>query len=87
MRTDGRFLKEEAVNGETLEKARALNAIAQERGQTLAQMALAWIMRDGDITSVLIGASRPSQIVDNVGMLERMDFTKEELKRIEKIIG
>lgn len=87
VRTDGRFLKEEAINGETLEKVRALNAIAQERGQSLAQMALAWIMRDGDITSVLIGASRPSQIVDNVGMLERMDFTKEELKRIEKIIG
>ncbi len=87
VRTDGRFLKEEAVNGETLEKARALNAIAKERGQTLAQMALAWIMRDGDITSVLIGASRPAQIVDNVGMLEHMSFTKEELKRIEKIIG
>lgn len=87
VRTDGRFLKEEAVNGETLEKVRALNAIAKERGQTLAQMALAWIMRDGDITSVLIGASRPSQIVDNVGMLEHMDFTKEELKQIEKIIG
>lgn len=87
VRTDGRFLKEEAVNGETLEKVRALNAIAQERGQTLAQMALAWIMRDGDITSVLIGASRASQIVDNVGMLEHMDFTKEELKQIEKIIG
>lgn len=87
VRTDGRFLKEEAVNDETLEKVRALNAIAQDRGQTLAQMALAWIMRDGDITSVLIGASRASQIEDNVGMLEHMDFTKEELKQIEKIIG
>lgn len=87
VRTDGRFLKEEAINEETLEKVRALNAIAQERGQSLAQMALAWILRDGDITSVLVGASCPEQIVDNVGMLDNMTFTKEELKRIERVIG
>ena len=49
-------------------------------------MALAWILRDGDITSVLIGASGPAQIVDNVGMLEHMEFSQEERERIEKIL-
>ncbi len=87
IRTDGRFLKEEAVADETLEKVRTLNAVAAERGQSLAQMALAWILRDGDITSVLIGASRPSQITDNVGMLDNMQFNKDELERIEQILN
>ncbi len=87
IRTDGRFLKEEAVADETLEKVRTLNAVAAERGQSLAQMALAWILRDGDITSVLIGASRPSQITDNVGMLDNMQFKKDELERIEQILN
>lgn len=66
---------------------RALHAVAQERGQTLAQMALAWILRDGDITSVLIGASKPAQIVDNVGMLGNTDFSREELERIDRILA
>ena len=66
---------------------RALNAVAAERGQSLAQMALAWILRDGDITSVLIGASRPSQITDNVGMLGNMRFEKDEIGRIEQILN
>ena len=87
IRTDGRFLKEDAITDETLEKVRALNAVAAERGQSLAQMALAWILRDGDITSVLIGASRPSQITDNVGMLGNMRFEKDELGRIEQILN
>ena len=87
IRTDGRFLKEDAITDETLEKVRALNAVAAERGQSLAQMALAWILRDGDITSVLIGASRPSQITDNVGMLDNMQFKKDELERIEQILN
>lgn len=86
IRTDGRFLKEEAVNQETLAKVQELNAIARERGQSLAQMALAWILRDGDITSVLIGASKPSQILDNLGMMENTSFSKEELERIEQIV-
>lgn len=85
VRTDGRFLKESSVNEETIAKARALDAIAKERGQTLAQMALSWIMRDGDITSVLIGASKPSQIVDNVGMLRNTTFSEEERRRIDEI--
>lgn len=86
IRTDGRFLKEDAVNEETLKKVRALNDLARERGQSLAQMALAWILRDGDITSVLIGASRPAQILDNAGMLHNMEFSQGERERIEKIL-
>ena len=87
VKTDGRFLKEEAITDETLGKVRALNEVAKERGQSLAQMALAWIMRDGDITSVLIGASRASQITDNVGMLENTRFEPKELEQIEQILN
>lgn len=86
IRTDGRFLKEEAVTEETRNKIRALNSIAAERGQSLAQMALAWILRDGDITSVLIGASRASQIMDNIGMLDNLHFSEEERERIGRIL-
>ncbi len=87
IRTDGRFLKESAVREETLQKVRALGEVAGERGQSLAQMALAWILRDGDITSVLIGASRPSQILDNVGMLSNLHFDERERERIDSILG
>lgn len=87
VKTDGRFLKESAVNPETLDKVRSLNALAGERGQTLAQMALAWILRDGDITSVLIGASKPSQILDNIRTLDNTQFTPQERQRIEDILG
>ncbi|MDE6212248.1 MAG: aldo/keto reductase [Lachnospiraceae bacterium] len=86
IRTDGRFLKEDAVNEETIWKVRNLSAIAKDRGQSLAQMALAWILRDGDITSVLIGASRPAQILDNIGMLSNLTFTEEERKRIDAVL-
>lgn len=87
VKTDGRFLKEEAITAETLGKVRALNEIAKDRGQSLAQMALSWIMRDGDITSVLIGASRASQIIDNVGMLENTRFEPEELEQVEQVLN
>lgn len=87
IRTDGRFLKENAVNEETIEKVKKLGALAKERGQSLAQMALAWILRDGDITSVLIGASRPSQILDNIGMVGNTSFSQDERKRIDEILG
>lgn len=86
IRTDGRFLKENAITEETLSKIRTLGELAAERGQTLAQMALSWILRDGDITSVLIGASKPAQILDNVGMLKNMEFSVEERRRIEEIL-
>ena len=87
IRTDGRFLKEDAVDENTIAKIRALNDIAKQRGQSLAQMALAWILRDNDITSVLIGASRPSQIIDNVGMLSNISFTQEERDKIDDILN
>lgn len=87
IRTDGRFLKENAVTEETIEKARKLNELAKERGQSLAQMALAWILRDDDITSVLIGASRPSQILDNIGMIKNTQFSKEEREKIDEILN
>ncbi len=85
MKTDGRFLKEEALSEERLAQIRALNDLAASRGQSLAQMALAWVLRDGQVTSVLIGASRPSQILDNIGALTNTDFTEEELRQIDFI--
>lgn len=87
VRTDGRFLKEAAIVEETLKKVRALNDLASQRGQTLAQMALSWILRDGDITSVLIGASKPSQILDNIGIVHATAFSEEERRRIEEILA
>ncbi len=87
IRTDGRFLKENAVNEETISRVRKLGELAAERGQTLAQMALSWILRDGDITSVLIGASRPSQILDNIGMIKNLSFSEEERRRIDEILA
>lgn len=85
IRRDGRFLKESAVTEERLSQIRALQEIAKERGQSLAQMALSWVLRDGDITSVLIGASKPEQIRENVKIVEKTSFTKEELDRIDAI--
>lgn len=87
IRTDGRFLNERAVNPAVLEKVTALNELAKQRGQSLAQMALAWILRDGDITSVLIGASKPEQILDNLGMLQSAPFSEEERRKIDEIAG
>ena len=87
IRIDGRFLNENAVTEELVEKVRKLAQLAARRGQTLAQMALAWILRDGDITSVLIGASRPSQILDNVGMIGNTAFDQEERRAIDEILA
>lgn len=83
--TDGRFLKQSAVTPERLEQIRSLNEIANERGQTLAEMALAWVLKDGVVTSVLIGASKPSQILDNIKAINNTAFSAEELKRIDEI--
>ena len=84
IKTDGRFLNEERMQ-EKLAQIRALNEIAAQRGQTLAQMALSWIMKDGEVTSVLIGASKPEQILDNCGIVGNVHFTEEELKKIDEI--
>jgi L-glyceraldehyde 3-phosphate reductase len=77
------FLKENALNEATLAKINALNTIAKERGQSLAQMALAWCLRDPRMTSALIGASRSEQIVENVKALDNLAFSAEELDAIE----
>jgi L-glyceraldehyde 3-phosphate reductase len=69
-----------------LVKIRSLNEIAQARGQTLAQMALAWNLRHAGMTSVLVGASRTRQIEDNVAALENLEFTEEELEAIDRIL-
>lgn len=85
IRRDGRFLKESALTKERLQQIHALNELAKKRGQTLAQMALSWILRDGEVTSVLIGASRPQQITENIGIIHSTAFTAEELEQIEAI--
>ena len=84
IKKDGRFLKEKNVE-ENRERIIKLNEIAKKRNQTLAEMALAWILKDSDITSVLIGASRPSQILDNIKALENTSFSKEELEAIDNL--
>ncbi len=83
----GRFLRPEHVTDAVLARTRALNALALERGQTLAQMALAWVLRWPEVTSALIGASRPAQIDDAVGALARLEFGAAELARIEEILA
>ena len=85
IRTDGRFLKESALTEGRLEQIRALNALAARRGQTLAEMALSWVLRDGVVTSVLAGASRPQQILDNIKAVQNTSFTPEELAQIDEI--
>lgn len=84
-RTTSQFLDEAKVKA-TLEQSRALNEVAKRRGQTLAEMAVSWILRDGKVTSVLIGASKVSQIEDNVKALDNLDFSSSELAEIEKIL-
>ena len=83
--TDGRFLTENALTEERLSQIKALNELAKERGQSLAEMALAWILRDGIVTSVLIGASKPEQILMNIKALENTHFTEEEKAKIDLI--
>ena len=82
IRTDGRFLKESQITEERLEQIRALNRIAQERGQSLAQMALRWVLKDDDVTSVLIGVSKPEQILDNLKVVGSAQ--KKSLMRLKK---
>ena len=83
--TDGRFLTENALTEERLSQIKALNELAKERGQSLAEMALAWILRDGIVTSVLIGASKPEQILMNINALKNTHFTEEEKAKIDFI--
>lgn len=82
--TKGRSLSKDFLTEENLANIRALNTIAQKRGQTLAQMAIAWVLRGGRVTSALIGASRPEQVEDSVKALENPDFSQEELAEIDR---
>jgi L-glyceraldehyde 3-phosphate reductase len=81
------FLKTKDIEDARLARIRALNEVAKQRGQSLAQMALAWVLRDGRMTSALIGASRVEQIEQNVAALANLNFTAEELARIDAIVG
>ena len=85
VKKDGRFLKESSLSEELLKKIQRLNEIAYNRGQTLAQMALSWVYRQKGITSVLIGASKPEQITENLKMADNLSFTEDELLAIDKI--
>jgi L-glyceraldehyde 3-phosphate reductase len=84
---DGRYLKESQISDEVLSKVGALNKIALNRGQSLAQMAIAWLLKDERITTVLVGVSKPEQLADNVNAVKNLNFTESELKEIEKILG
>jgi L-glyceraldehyde 3-phosphate reductase len=81
------FLQREAIKPETVAKLKKLNDVAQQRGQTLAQMALKWVVRDERVTSALIGASRPGQIKENVKAMAAADFSEEELTTIDAILA
>ena len=82
--TDGRFLHADQFDEKRMASIRSLNEIAAARGESLAQMALKWVIRDGVVTSVLIGASRPAQILENLKVLNSAPFTGEELKKIDQ---
>ncbi len=86
IKSDGRFLTEKSINDDSLRKISALNGIAKKRGQSLAQMALAWVYNSRAVTSVLIGASKAEQIAENVKMLDNTSFTDDELKMIDSCI-
>ena len=79
-------ITESQVSKEVVEKAKKLNAIAAERNQSLAQMAIAWVLKDERITSVILGASKPKQVTDAIGAIKNFDFSKEELERIENVL-
>jgi len=81
------FLKPKDVDAHRVGQARALNSIAQARGQSLAQMALAWVLRDSAVTSALVGASRVEQLEQNVAAIHKLDLSSDELAAIEKILA
>ena len=84
---DARYLNTNQITQEVLDKVRKLNTIAEKRGQSLAQMAIAWLLKDNRITTVLVGVSRPEQLVDNVNTIKNLNFSESELKEIETILG
>ncbi len=86
IRTDGRFLKGDRITEKVQQGLRKLNWLAEERGQSLAQMALNWILKDDVVTSVLVGASKKEQLLDNIKIVKRAPFTAEELQTIDTIV-
>lgn len=84
---DNRFLKADALTPQRLKQIEMLNEMAAKRGQTLAQMALSWVLKDDEVCSVLIGASKPEQIRENISVVENTDFTDEELRKIDDIVA
>ncbi len=84
---DGRYLNVEKITPEKLTIIKDLNEIAKSRSQSLAQMAIAWLLKDPRITSVLVGASTPEQMIDNVNSINHLDFSQDELNKIEKILN
>ncbi|HOL40055.1 MAG TPA: aldo/keto reductase [Dictyoglomaceae bacterium] len=86
VRKSGVFLKESDITPEKIEKVRKLSEIAKDRGQSVSQLALAWILRNKVVASVIVGASKPSQIEENINCIKNLNFTGEELKKIENIL-
>ncbi|OEJ15733.1 L-glyceraldehyde 3-phosphate reductase [Brachyspira hampsonii] len=80
---DGRYLKQDSITRKRLEQIKNLNDLAKERGESLAQMALRWVLKDEEVTSVLIGASKPSQIIENLKIINKMPITDDELRKID----
>lgn len=83
---DGRYLKKDQVSDDVINKVRGLNDIALNRGQSLAQMAIAWLLKDQRITTVLVGVSKPEQLAENVEAVKNLNFSSEELEKIELIL-
>ena len=83
---DARYLNKDKVTEDQLDKVRQLNVIAERRGQSLAQMAIAWLLKDERITTVLVGVSRPQQLLDNIGALDNLAFSGDDLREIEAIL-
>ncbi|PCI09552.1 MAG: L-glyceraldehyde 3-phosphate reductase [Flavobacteriaceae bacterium] len=83
---DGRYLKTDSITPEVLKKVKSLNEIANNRGQSLAQMAVVWILRNPEITTVLVGVSKTEQLLDNIKALDNLEFSSDELNAIEMIL-
>lgn len=86
VKRSGVFLKESDITPEKIEKVKKLSEIAKERGQSVAQLALAWVLRNKVVASVIIGASKPSQIEENVNAIKNLDFSEDELRKIDEIL-
>lgn len=87
VRRSGVFLRESDITPERIEKVRRLTEIARSRGQTMSQLALAWILRHKTVATVIVGASKVSQIEDNVGVIKNLELSNEELEKIEKVLA